>query len=132
MRRPDTWSLVSYEVTAASGKPPTVRVTLRQGEQEHTAEVASGDGPLNALFVGIEELTGVSVTVRDFQVRSVTRGKDAQGESTVEVEHQGQLFRGHGVSTDSVEAGTLAFLNAVNRVASGAGRPAVSPAGEGV
>ncbi len=65
--------------------------------------------------------------MRDFRVHSVTRGKDAQGESTIEVEHDGRVYRGRGVSTDTVEAATLAFLNAVNRAAAGGGQPATGP-----
>ncbi|HEX3868964.1 MAG TPA: alpha-isopropylmalate synthase regulatory domain-containing protein, partial [Pirellulales bacterium] len=60
---------------------------------------------------------------KDFNVHSVTVGKDALGEVTVEVEHQGQLYRGRGVSTDSIEASTKAFLNAINRILATAGRP---------
>ena len=86
-----------------------------------------GDGPLDALFRTIEEITGTSVVVRDFRVHSVTRGKDAQGESTIEVEREGRVYRGRGVSTDTVEAATLAFLNAVNRAAAGGGQPAAGP-----
>jgi 2-isopropylmalate synthase len=121
---PDLWEMVSYQVQAASGQSPTVRLTLRRGDEEFTEVVCSGDGPLDALFLAIERLTGISVICRDFQVHSVTRGKDAQADATVEAEHEGQLYRGHGVSTDSVEAGALAYLNAVNRVAISAGRPA--------
>ena len=33
------------------------------------------------------------------------------------IEHNGQVYRGRGVSTDSVEASALAFLNAMNRIA---------------
>ena len=65
--------------------------------------------------------------MRDFRVHSVTRGKDAQGESTIEVERDGRVYRGRGVSTDTVEAATLAFLNAVNRAAAGGGQPATGP-----
>jgi 2-isopropylmalate synthase len=46
----------------------------------------------------------------------VTVGKDAQGEVNVEVEHNNRVYRGRGVSTDSVEASALAFLNAMNRI----------------
>ena len=53
---------------------------------------------------------------RDFSVHSVTVGKDAQGEVMVQIEHDGQVYRGRGVSTDSVEASAKAFLNAINRV----------------
>ena len=79
---------------------------------------------LDALFRTIQEITGTSVTVRDFRVHSVTRGTDAQGESTIEVERNGRVYRGRGVSTDTVEAATLAFLNAVNRAEAGVGQPA--------
>ena len=51
------------------------------------------------------------------EVRSVAVGKDAQGEAQVELEYEGRLYRGRGVSTDSIEASTKAFLNAINRIA---------------
>ncbi len=119
----DVWKLAAYEVQAKGGGTPTVSVTLDRGGEQVTQTNSGGDGPLDTLFRTIEEITGTNVVVRDFRVHSVTRGKDAQGESTIEVENAGQVFRGRGVSTDTVEAATLAFLNAVNRVVAGAGQP---------
>jgi 2-isopropylmalate synthase len=119
---PDMWKLVSYEVSAASRQPPTVRVTLGRGSETRTEQVSEGDGPMDALFRAIEKITGVSVVVRDFRIHSVSRGQDAQAESTIEVEHQRQVHRGRGISTDSVEAAALAFLNVVNRVSVAGGR----------
>ncbi|MCA9246956.1 MAG: 2-isopropylmalate synthase [Planctomycetales bacterium] len=113
----DVWSLESFDVSATSGAPPTVNITLRRGEESITQGFTGGDGPLDALFRTIEEITGISGVVREFRVHSVTRGKDAQGESTIELEHDRVVYRGRGVSTDSVEAGVLAFLNAINRIA---------------
>jgi 2-isopropylmalate synthase len=115
----DVWKLIAYEVHATGKGEPTVSVTLRRGDSEQSKSTSGGDGPLDALFRTIEEITGTSVVVRDFRVHSVTRGKDALGESTIEVEHQGRVYRGRGVSTDTVEAATLAFLHAVNRAAVG-------------
>ena len=109
---------------ATGGGTPTVSVTLDRSGEKITRTCTGGDGPLDALFHTIEEITDTSVVVRDFRVHSVTSGKDAQGESTIEVEHHGRIYRGRGVSTDTVEAATLAFLNAINRVAAGAGQPA--------
>jgi 2-isopropylmalate synthase len=126
----ELWSLKSYQVTSGTGKVPVVTLRLRRGEEEFGTEMACGDGPVDAVFLAIEELTGITVTCRDFNVHSVTVGKDAQGEVVVEVEHEGQLYRGRGVSTDSVEASAKAFLGAINRIAaSGAGpSPAEGPA----
>jgi 2-isopropylmalate synthase len=69
------------------------------------------------VFLAIEQLTGVSAVCKDFAVHSVTVGKDAQGEVMVQLEHNGRIFRGRGVSTDSVEASAKAFLNAANKIA---------------
>ncbi len=116
---PETWAIVSYQVACGTAGKPKVRLTLMRGGQEFTEEMVAGDGPVDAIFLAIEKITGVAVSCRDFRVHSVTVGKDAQGEVNVEVEHQGQVYRGRGVSTDSVEASALAFLNAINRVAAG-------------
>jgi len=120
----DVWKMVSYQVTAASGSTPTVRVTLRRNGDQQSEETTGGDGLLDTIFLAIEKLTGISVICRDFQVRSATRGKDALAEAMVEAEYEGQTYRGRGVSTDSVEASALAFLSAINRVATrGPGAP---------
>jgi 2-isopropylmalate synthase len=114
---PESWSLVSYLIACGSGVKPTLSLRLRHGDEEHATQMTCGDGPVDAMFLAIEKLTGISVKCKDFRVQAVTVGKDAQGEVTVEVEHEGQMVRGRGVSTDSVEASAKAFLNAINRIA---------------
>ncbi len=112
----DQWQFESYEIQATSGRSPSATITLVSADESHSATLECGDGPLDALFMAIEEITNKSVVVRDFRVQSATRGKDAQGESIVEVEYGGRIYRGRGVSTDTVEAGARAFLNAINRI----------------
>jgi 2-isopropylmalate synthase len=113
----DEWQLVSFRVTSGTGEKPHVSLTLRRGEHEFSEELTDGDGPVDAAFLATEKLTGLTLNCRDFQVRSATLGHDAQGEVTLDVEHQGTAYRGRGVSTDTVEATVLAILNVVNQVA---------------
>jgi 2-isopropylmalate synthase len=113
----DVWAFVSYEISCGSGHPPQVRLTLSRGDEQRTETMSCGDGPVDAAFLAVEKITGIQVHCRHFQVQSVTVGKDAQGEVTVEVEHNGQTYKGRGVSTDSIEASVKAFLNAMNRIA---------------
>src|SRR5690606_18906773 len=96
----DDWQLVSYEVKAASDDIPQATVTLRRGDEKKVDTFFGGDGPLDALFRVIEKIVGTQVVVRDYRVHSVSKGKDAQGEATIEVEHAGRIYRGRGVSTD--------------------------------
>jgi len=79
---------------------------------------ATGDGPVDAAFKAIEAATGVPVTLRKFEVRSVTMGEDAQGEAVVTVEFNGRSYRGSSVTTDIVESGVRAFLEVVNQIES--------------
>ncbi|MCE5302608.1 MAG: 2-isopropylmalate synthase [Planctomycetaceae bacterium] len=113
----EKWTLDSYKVVCGTGQVPEVTLRLRRGDEKQSVDVACGDGPIDAVFLAIEQATGLSVVCRDFNVHSVTVGKDAQGEVLVQVEHNGQLYRGRAVSTDSVEASAKAFLNAMNRIA---------------
>jgi len=112
----ERWTFESYRVTTGTGVTPEVELTVSHGGQRLSTKLAGGDGPVDAVFLAIEELTGLAVTCKDFRVHSVTVGKDAQGEVQVEVEHEGRTYRGRGVSTDSVEASAKAFLNAINRI----------------
>lgn len=111
------WSLVAFEVTSGSGRKPRVKLTLRHGDREVSEELEAGDGPIDAAFLATEKLTGVKLRCTDYQVRSATLGHDALGEVSLQVESEGRTFRGHGVSTDTVEATVMAILNAVNRIA---------------
>lgn len=113
----EEWSLVDFEATSGTDQSPQVRLTLKQGDQLFTEELSEGDGPVDAAFLATEKITGMKLECKDFQVRSATLGRDAQGEVTLQIEHGGQLFRGRGVSTDTVEATVRAILNAVNRIA---------------
>ncbi len=113
----EQWTLQSYRVTSGTGLIPEISLTLRHGDEEHNTKMASGDGPIDAVLLAIEEITGIEVDCKDFNVHSVTVGQDAQGEVRVQVEYGGRLYRGRGISTDSIEASAKAFLNAINRIA---------------
>jgi 2-isopropylmalate synthase len=112
----EKWTFDSYKVVCGTGQVPEVTLRLRRGNEKHDVTMACGDGPIDAIFVAIAQVAGLSVVCRDFNVHSVTLGTDAQGEVMVQIEHNGQLYRGRAVSTDSVEASAKAFLNAINRI----------------
>ncbi len=128
----DQWQMVAYEVHVSAGAKPTATITLSRSDETRTCAKQGGDGPLDAIFRAIEQITGKSVVVHDFRVQSATPGKDAQGESMVVVEYEEQLYRGRGVSTDTVEAAARAFLNAINHIEIGVSGTAVAKRGRTV
>jgi 2-isopropylmalate synthase len=114
---PRIWALHAFTCNAGSGTLPTAAVVLWHREGDIVKDAALGDGPVDAVFKAIERITGIEVTLRDFRIRSVTVGEDAQGEAQVEAEYQGKTIRGRAVSTDIIEAAALAFVQVINRIA---------------
>jgi 2-isopropylmalate synthase len=113
---PALWTLDSFHTSDGTGTLPMAAVCLAHIDGRKLQDAACGDGPVDAVFKTIERITGVTVQLRDYQVRSVSIGEDAQGEARVEVEHNGRVQRGQAVSTDIIEASANAFLQAINRL----------------
>jgi 2-isopropylmalate synthase len=114
---PALWTLEAVTCNAGSGTIPSAAVCLWHHEGRIVRDAVVGDGPVDAVFKAIERITGIDVQLRDYHVRSVTVGEDAQGEAQVEAVHNGKTYRGRAVSTDIIEASALAFLQVINRVA---------------
>jgi len=119
---PEIWAFESYGVHTGTGRTPEAELVVRRNGERLSVKTSGGDGPVDAVFRAIERITQTPVVCRDFHVHSVTVGKDAQGDAQVELEHEGRLYRGRGVSTDSVEASARAFLSAINRIAAATGQ----------
>ncbi len=112
----DLWELVRFQVTSGSGVIPMATVVLRDSSGTERIEAAHGDGPIDACYSAVQLITNIDVTLEDYKSRGVTGGKDAQGEASVRVNHNGRRVRGRGVSTDVIEAAVRAYLSAINRI----------------
>jgi len=102
--------------------PATANIRLSRAGVEWE-EAASGDGPMDAAFKAMEKIIGLSLELEDYALHSVGEGRDAQGEVVVKIRGGGCASTGRGLSTDIVEAGLRAYLNAVNKMLSGRNRP---------
>ncbi|MDD4889445.1 MAG: 2-isopropylmalate synthase [Phycisphaerae bacterium] len=112
----DVWELVKLQTTAGTGVIPTATIELRDYKGDVHVDAATGDGPIDAAYSAIQRLVGVAdAELKDYQIRAVTGGRDAQGEVTVTVQINGKTFKGRAFSTDIIEASARAYLNAINR-----------------
>ena len=110
------WLLVRLHVESDSAAAGSARVVLKHSDGREVEVAASGDGPVDAAFKAVEGATGVDVTLRKFEVRSVSGGEDAQGEAVVTVEYRERTYRATSVTTDIVESAVRAFLAVVNQI----------------
>lgn len=112
-----TWTLEAVSCNAGSATIPSAVVCLWHLDGTIHRDSAIGDGPIDAVFKAIERITGIEVVLRDYRLRSVTLGEDAQGEALIEAEHGGKSMTGRAISTDVIEASAEAFLQVINRLA---------------
>ena len=115
MQAPSTYHLGSYSATCTNMGVAMAQVTLRRDE-EILMGVATGDGPVDAVFRAIEQSIGYHYELDDFQIQSVTEGKEALGSTLVRLRNNGKLYAGNGLSTDIVGSSIRAYINALNKI----------------
>lgn len=112
---PETYTFESLQIMSGSTMTPLASVTLMREGTAFT-DAATGNGPVNAVFNCIERIIGQQGTLRDYDLKAVTMGKDALGEAMVRVEIGGTIYSGIGTSPDVIEASARAYVNAFNRL----------------
>jgi 2-isopropylmalate synthase len=110
---PGRLRLLALTTQTTTGMPAIAEVTL-QLDTGPAMRRQQGDGPLDAAFKAIEKLTGIGPTVESFAAFSATPGRDAMAEAVIELSLGEKMVTGRGASTDSVTAGVLAYLHALN------------------
>ncbi|MFQ5846471.1 MAG: 2-isopropylmalate synthase [Candidatus Methylomirabilales bacterium] len=113
----ETYVLDHLQFASGTNMIPTATVRLKKEDEVHQ-ESGWGDGPVDATFKAIDQVTGIHPRLKDYGIRAVTSGKDALGEVMVSIEVDGHTIIGRGTSTDVIEASAKAYLNAINRAVS--------------
>ena len=115
MQVPPTFTLESYVVTSGNTISATANLNLKK-QDKILSGVSLGDGPIDAAFLAIEQITGHHYELDDFQIQSVTEGREAMAQTLVKLRSEGKVYSGKGISTDIVGAGILAYINALNKI----------------
>ncbi len=114
-REVTVWNLEYLQTTSGTYDTATATVKISKGDDKHT-DAATGDGPVNAVINAMDRICGTSGNLQDYRLRSVSQGRDALGEVSMQVEFDGMVVGGKGLSTDIVEASAKAYLDAINRI----------------
>jgi len=115
MQVPSTYHVESYVCNSGNTIRSIASVVLvRDGVSCNG--VSAGDGPIDASFMAIEQAIGHHYELDDFQIQSVTEGREALGSALVKLRSGGKLYSGNGLSTDIVGASIRAYINALNKI----------------
>ena len=117
---PPTYCLKSFVITSGNEITSYAHVILERNGVE-VKGFSTGDGPIDAAFLAIEEILDHHFELDDFQIQSVTGGAAAMGTTIVKLRYENKVYSGKGVSTDVIGAGIRAYIDAVNKICYEAG-----------
>ena len=112
---PSTYQIADYLVTNGGTIGAMSSVTLEKDGRRMTS-VANGDGPVDAAFLAIEQAVGHHYELDDFQIQTVSEGREAMGSALVKLRSGGRLYSGNGLSTDIIGSSIRAYVSALNKI----------------
>ena len=70
---------------------------------------------MDAIFKAIDRISGISGSLKEYQVKAVSQGKDALAKVTVKVEFKDEgAIIGRGLDVDTMLASAKAYVAALN------------------
>lgn len=116
MQAPSTYHLESYSSACGNLSASMAHVVLTKDGEKKITGIGTGDGPIDAAFSAIEQAVGFNFELDDFQINTVTQGKESLGSALIKLRNRGKLYSGNGISTDIVGACIRAYVNALNKI----------------
>ncbi|MBQ4105798.1 MAG: hypothetical protein IJC86_05370 [Clostridia bacterium] len=115
MQVPPTYKVDNFVVNTGSNTSAMAHMKLIRDDKVYEG-VSLGDGCIDAVFLAIEQIIGKHYELDDFQIQSVTQGREAMGQAVVKLRSDGKIYSGKGISTDIVCASVHAYINALNKI----------------
>lgn len=117
-REQEMWSFEALHTGShfGDGAKASAHIRLKGPGGEDFDGKGEGDGPFEAVFNVVRNLTGLPIELEQFQIRSVSSGEDALGEADVQIRLGAEIFHGRGLETDIIAAGAKAVIDVINRI----------------
>lgn len=117
LKIPEGLKLIHFQISSGDKIKPSATVEIKYKSKVYKS-ISTGDGPVDACYKAIDKVIKTGGKLLDYQIKSVTSGKDALGEVSIKIGSKGSVVSGRGASTDIIEASIKAYINAVNRLLS--------------
>lgn len=111
----ESYKFISQRIITETGEEPRAEITFSVKGVEKRA-VASGSGPVDAIFKAIESVVNSGAGLQIYSVNAVTEGTESQGETSVRLARAGRVANGQGADTDVLVATAKAYLSALSKL----------------
>lgn len=94
---------------------PSASVELKKANQTIKGS-AVGSGPIDALYSAISNICDLDIKLIQYDIKSISRGKEALGKVKIQVEFRGEKYIAKASDTDILKASAEAYINAINSI----------------
>ncbi|WP_182103805.1 2-isopropylmalate synthase [Niallia taxi] len=108
------YELIDLQVISNT-KFPSASVELKKADQIIKG-TAIGSGPIDALYSAIMNVCDLDMKLIQYDIRSVSRGKEALGKVKIQIEFKGEIYIAKASDTDILKASAYAYINAINSI----------------
>ncbi len=114
-RGKDKYALVYLNVVSGNVAIPSATMEM-QVDKKIIRDAGFGNGPVDATFAAIRNITKTNYSLLKYAVNAITGGSDALGEVNVQLKYNGYSVMGRGAHPDVIVASAKAYINALNRL----------------
>jgi 2-isopropylmalate synthase len=112
----DYYQLSSLQGISSNLPVNTATVGITIGDSDVVYKSDTGNGPIEASYKALKQITGVDLTIIDFKLDSKGEGADAIGQVDIIAKYKGRNFHGTGLATDIIHAGVKAYIHVLNLI----------------
>ncbi|QGH35683.1 2-isopropylmalate synthase [Gracilibacillus salitolerans] len=108
------YELIDYQVISNTNSPSaTIKIKAGTKVKENKA---TGTGPVEALYTAITNSCDLNIKLLEYNISSVSSGKEALGKVKVKITHNGTNYQAKAIDTDILKASAQAYIDAINNV----------------
>ncbi|MFM6972247.1 MAG: alpha-isopropylmalate synthase regulatory domain-containing protein, partial [Alphaproteobacteria bacterium] len=108
--------LLELDVNCGNNKDAEIFIKIRIDSNIKTSKFISKDGPVDAIFLAINEIIPNSAQLELYKVEAVTEGTDAIANVLVRLNYNNRIYSATGADTNVLVASAVAYINCLQKL----------------
>ncbi|MFM8186139.1 MAG: alpha-isopropylmalate synthase regulatory domain-containing protein, partial [Alphaproteobacteria bacterium] len=110
------FQLLELDVNCGNNKDAEIFIKIRIDSNIKTSKFISKDGPVDAIFLAINEIIPNSAQLELYKVEAVTEGTDAIANVLVRLNYNNRIYSATGADTNVLVASAVAYINCLQKL----------------
>ncbi|MFZ9469689.1 MAG: alpha-isopropylmalate synthase regulatory domain-containing protein, partial [Rickettsiales bacterium] len=110
------YQLLELDVNCGNNRNAEIFIKIRIDSNIKTSKFISKDGPVDAIFLAINEIIPNSAQLELYKVEAVTEGTDAIANVLVRLNYNNRIYSATGADTNVLVASAVAYINCLQKL----------------